>query len=56
MTKLSYNRKEAAEYLGISLYKLDEHKRLGHICPRYDGSVPAVPQGRTRCILRIPAI
>lgn len=44
MSKLSYNRKEAAEYLGISLYKLDEHKRLGHICPRYDGSVPLYPK------------
>ncbi|OHU77673.1 MULTISPECIES: hypothetical protein [Mycobacteriaceae] len=44
MDKRSYNRKEAAGYLGISLYKLDEHKRAGHLCPRYDGTVPLYPK------------
>lgn len=44
MDKRSYNRKEAAEYLGISLYKLDEHKRAGRLCPRYDGTVPLYPR------------
>ncbi len=40
MDKIAYNRKEAADALGISLYKLDEHKRNGELCPRYDGTTP----------------
>ncbi|YCU34854.1 hypothetical protein ACRYGU_19070 [Mycobacteroides abscessus] len=38
--KIAYNRTEAAAALGISLYKLDEHKRNGDLCPRYDGTTP----------------
>ncbi|WP_457149742.1 hypothetical protein [Mycobacteroides abscessus] len=40
MSKLSYNRKEAAAELGISLFKLDAEKRAGRIFPRYAHGVP----------------
>ncbi|AMU37683.1 hypothetical protein A3N98_22665 [Mycobacteroides abscessus] len=38
--KIAYNRKEAADALGISVHKLDELKRRGELCPRYCGGTP----------------
>lgn len=40
MSKIAYNRKEAADALGISVHKLDELKRKGELCPRYSGGTP----------------
>ncbi|SHW99638.1 Uncharacterised protein [Mycobacteroides abscessus subsp. abscessus] len=38
--KIAYNRKEAADALGISVHRLDELKRMGELAPRYCGSTP----------------
>lgn len=40
MSKLSYNREEAAQEVGISVDKLDQERRAGRICARYVGSKP----------------
>lgn len=40
MSKIAYNRTEAAAALGISVHKLDELKRKGELCLRYSGGTP----------------
>lgn len=40
MSKLSYNREEAAAEIGISVDKLDLERKEGKICAKYVGNKP----------------
>lgn len=48
MDKLAYTYDEAAEAVGLTVYKIREHVRNGRIVAKKDGKTPIIQAGELR--------